>query len=316
MGDPPTHALQALQRFRVTTAMPFEQLETAAFWHELAPKLVIEPGAEPAGPRLHPNESVAAEMLGIFDREGYIQLPNSQDPVEINRLADLVKTVHAAGLPAVFAFIYEEMWQPFLRIGPVLDCLLGGQHAFMPDLWAWHVDPTKGEAGWRPHRDRRTALYADLRPKAVSVWIPLTHATLLNGCMYVVPKHGDPDYGHPDPGPFQFDLAAIRALPAAPGHTLIWTQGLLHWGAKTSEMATAPRISMSVEFQRADEPPFSGLLLGPEFPMTLRRKLALIGLAIVKYQGFAPLNAELTASARRWMDWIPELFGAEYEKLP
>jgi hypothetical protein len=134
--------------------------------------------------------------------------------------------------------------------------------------------------------------------------------------MYVVPKHGDPDYGDPKAGPFRGDLAAIRALPASPGHTLIWTQSLLHWGARTSEMATTPRISMSVEFQRADEPPFSGLLLGPEYRMTLRRKLALIGLAIVKYKDFAPLDAELTAAAERWLTAIPELFGTERETPP
>ncbi len=29
----------------------------------------------------------------------------------------------------------------------------------------------------------------------VSVWIPLTEATTLNGCMYVMPKHRDPHYG-------------------------------------------------------------------------------------------------------------------------
>jgi hypothetical protein len=296
--------------------MAFEQLETEAFWHALAPDLAFQPGPEATGPMLHPNAATATEMLGILDREGYIQLPNSQDPAQIGRLAKLVAAINAADLPAVFAFVYEPMWQPFRRIGPVLDCLLGGQHAFMPDLWAWFVDPTKGEAGWRPHRDRRTALYPDLRPKALTVWIPLTQATLLNSCMYVVPKHGDPDYGDPAAGPFRGDLAAIRALPAPPGHTLIWTQSLLHWGARTSEMATTPRMSMSMEFQRADEPPFSGLLLGPEYRMTLRRKLALIGLAIVKYKDFAPLDGELTTAAERWVDWIPELFGMEQESPP
>ncbi len=59
---------------------------------------------------LHPNATAAAEMLGILDREGYIQLPNSQDPTQIGRLAKLVAAVNAAGLPAVLAFDYEPMW--------------------------------------------------------------------------------------------------------------------------------------------------------------------------------------------------------------
>jgi hypothetical protein len=294
--------------------MAVDQLEAEAFWHSLAPDLAIQPGAAPPGPVLEPNEAGTIAIRGIFDREGYIRLPSTQDPAQIGRLARLVTAIRDAGLPPVFAFVFEEMWRPFWRIGRIVDALLGGQHAIMPDLWAWHVDPAKGEAGWSPHRDRSAdSLYPDLRPKAATVWIPLTEATPLNGCMYVVPKYLDPDYTINAPNTFRGTPADIRAVPATPGDTLIWTQTLIHWGARTSVMAPAPRLSMSVEFQRADLPAFSGFYMTARQLLTFEQKLALIGYAIIKYQHMQPLGPELTALAGRWRNRIPELFGQRRE---
>jgi hypothetical protein len=291
--------------------MAFEQLEAEAFWHDLAPDLMVQAGSGPPDPVLLPNTDAVTMMLGIFEREGYIRLPRAQDTAQIGRLAKLVADIRAADLPPVFAFIYEEMWRPFWRLGRVVDCLLGAQHAIMPDLWAWHVDPAKGEAGWSPHRDRAdNGLYPDLRPKALTVWIPLTEATPLNGCMYVVPKHLDPDYRVNAPNSFSGSPADIRAVPSIPGDTLIWTQALIHWGSRTSEMATAPRLSMSVEFQRADEPAFSGFYMAPEQRLTFEQKLSLVGFAISRYRHFQPLDEDLTATATRWRDRIPEVFGS------
>lgn len=69
----------------------------------------------------------------------------------------------------------------------------------LPDFWAWNVDPVRGDAGWRPHRDRgRTTLLPDGGPKSITTWIALTRATPLNGCMHVVPARNDPTYNTPD----------------------------------------------------------------------------------------------------------------------
>jgi ectoine hydroxylase-related dioxygenase (phytanoyl-CoA dioxygenase family) len=201
------------------------------------------------------------------------------------------------------------MWQPYRRLGPIIDCLLGGPHALMPNLWAWHVDPAKGEAGWVPHRDRRiVTMTADLRPMAVTIWIPLTAATPLNGCMYVLPKHRDKRYGDPNADGFECDLNDIRAVPASPGDSLVWTQELIHWGSKTSDLTTAPRLSMSVEFQRLDEPAFSDFVVPAEQHLTFEQKLSLVGRAISKYQHMHPTGAEMTEAALRWRDRTPQVF--------
>jgi hypothetical protein len=290
--------------------MEFEQLETAAFWRELMPDLAVQPDHDQPVTVLTPNETTSNAMLRILDREGYVQLPRSQDVEHMAKLARLVEAVRALGLPPVFSFIYDEMWQPYRRLGPVIDCLLRGRHAMMPHLWAWYIDPGNGEAGWTPHCDRPgRAVYADLRPKAITIWIPLTEATTLNGCMYLIPKHRDNCYGQIDKENFNLDLADIRALPAVPGDSLIWTQDVTHWGSRTSEMAKGPRLSMSVEFQRRDEPPLSNFVIRPDQGMTFERKLALIGHAIVNYQHMHRLDGDLVTAARRWRGRIPALFG-------
>jgi hypothetical protein len=290
--------------------MAFEQLESKAFWQGLAPILSVDPVPGTDNVARHLDPAVASQMSAIFDREGYIQLPASQDVDHIGLLALLVTGLRTAGLLPVFAFVFEQAWHPYRRIGPVIDCLLGGRHAIMPYLWAWHVDAGLGEAGWPPHRDRPDIIpHPDLWTKSASVWIPLTAATTLNGCMYVMPKHRDPHYGLPMSQGIGGTLADIRALPAVPGDTLIWSQLLLHWGARSSEMAATPRLSLSVEFQSEDARPLGDFLIRPEQDLTLEQKLGLIGRAILSYQHMHPVDADLRQAATRWADRVPDLFG-------
>jgi hypothetical protein len=134
--------------------------------------------------------------------------------------------------------------------------------------------------------------------------------------MYVLPKHRDTNYGKPPLEAFAGNLMDIRAVPATPGDTLIWTHALVHWGSRTSELAAAPRLSMSVEFQRADVRPFSGFCIGPNHHLTLEQKLGLIGLGITKYEHMHPLGDGLSEMARRWRDRIPEVFGQRRPVAP
>lgn len=63
----------------------------------------------------------------------------------------------------------------------------------MPDIWVFNIDPRHGEpAGWRPHRDRPHPWMADGTPNSLNFWLPLTEATPLNGCMYILPRPADP----------------------------------------------------------------------------------------------------------------------------
>lgn len=95
----------------------------------------------------------------------------------IQRMRERIETLRAKDWPPVFAFVYDEFWHvaraPFLA--HVLSQALGPGHLQLPNLWAHYVYPNN--AGWSPHVDGRYG--AD----KVSLWIPLSDATVSNGCM-------------------------------------------------------------------------------------------------------------------------------------
>jgi ectoine hydroxylase-related dioxygenase (phytanoyl-CoA dioxygenase family) len=146
------------------------------------------------------------------------------------------------------------------------------------------VDPGRDEAGWTPHRDSYAdsdVLFADGSPQKLSVWLPLTDATTLNGCMYILPADRDPSYGnisHTNTGSstdtdtgtttsissnnnnnnidiideggqhWSTFIQDFRALPAAAQSVLMWNFRVYHYGAHSSTRATHPRYSVGVEF--------------------------------------------------------------------
>jgi hypothetical protein len=169
-----------------------------------------------------------------------------------------------------------------------------GPYGFLPDFWLWNVDPAKGEAGWKPHRDRgHLALRDDGGPISLTTWIPLSDATPLNSCMYVVPAHADPTYGTPRENEIHFELPAIRALPAKPGEILVWNQAVLHWGSRTSHRATESRISMAFEFQATDSKPFNTPILASDKPVPFDLRLRLISKQILQYRHMYEVDPQI-----------------------
>jgi ectoine hydroxylase-related dioxygenase (phytanoyl-CoA dioxygenase family) len=209
-----------------------------------------------------------------------------------------------AGLHPPFAFMYDEFWLLFVKLDNIFKRLLGPDYRILPDFWAWCVDPKKGEAGWTPHRDKgRIALFEDGKPKSLTVWIPLTEATTLNGCMYLVPADRDPVYGteREKLWPENMNYAGIRALPAQPGSVFFWNQAILHWGSQTSPRAPGPRISIAFEFQRGDVDPFNKPLMNPMHVPGFEDRLKLIGKQVLQYKHMYPLSPELEALARSFL---------------
>jgi ectoine hydroxylase-related dioxygenase (phytanoyl-CoA dioxygenase family) len=209
-------------------------------------------------------------------------------------MADKVRALSVNGLSPVFAFIYDEFWIPFFKLHNVYTGLLGGKYYVLPDFWVWNVDPQKGEAGWKPHRDKgRQSLFPDRTPKSLTTWIPVSTATPLNGCMYIVPAMFDPTYGREDEMQWKFDYSSIRALPGNPGEFFIWNQAVLHWGSKTSPRAPESRVSMAFEFQRADVAPFNQPLISPLSVLSFESRLKLIAKQILQYRHMYKLEPEL-----------------------
>lgn len=262
-------------------------LRSPAFWQKLNPQLHVDDAAY--------IQSVKPVTLDQADRdltarrmaeEGYFQyfLPPAQQALPLAAMAQSVRTLIANGLVTPYAFMYDEFWLLFAQQAQVLGGFLGENFHALPDFWVWHVDPQKGESGWRPHRDKgRISLNQDGSPKSLTMWIPLTQATTLNGCMYVLPANRDPGYNSPNEHELNFDYPDIRALPAEPGHVLCWNQAVLHWGSRSSQFAQDARISVALEFQRADVPAFNLPLLSLRDLPSFETRLRLIAKQILQY---------------------------------
>lgn len=270
------------------------------FWRETFPELSIGElfkGEFEVNALGSERDRLVAERMQV---EGYFQ---EADPTLIDlsqRLSTAIDRAYSLGIPPVFIFLFDEAWAAFYRQHAALAAFLGPDYRVLPDFWAWRVDPKAGQAGWRPHRDKGWAsLRADGSPKSLTVWIPLTEATPLNGCMYMLPANRDPVYGTQQDQKFQVDYPSIRALPGKPGDYLCWNQAVLHWGAQSSQFGGAPRMSMALEFQRADEPAFNEPLIPTLAVLAFADRLKLTGKQILQYRHMYPLPPVMQELAER-----------------
>ena len=254
-------------------------------WRAFAPHLhIADPALLPAARlfALADSQSTAAQAQII--QEGYFQIYNLNWGLDLPRMAETVRALSRAGLSPAFAFLYDEFWIPFRRIDPIIKSLLG-PYAVVPDFWAWNVDPARAESGWAPHRDRgAVSLFPDGSPKSLTIWIPLTPATPLSSCMYIVPRGADPTYATAQENEHSFSHQGIRALPALPGDVLIWNQAVLHWGSQASKLAPESRISIAMQFQRLDQPPMREPLMNPATIVPFETRLRLIVAQVMGYR--------------------------------
>jgi hypothetical protein len=286
------------------------QVDDLEQWRGFCPQLHVEGGLPTAAYEFDGIE----ELLSDLRIEGYVHVPDVLPTSVVEPLRDCVQLLHRSGIPLPFAFVYDEFWLVYQRVSHFISAALGGDYRALPDFWAWYVPPTDQGAGWGPHRDRvQPTLEPDNSPHSLTVWLPFTDATPLNGCMYVLPAHHDerfttrvfdgPGNNHvPDPH-------AIRALPATAGSFLAWNQALLHWGSRASRLGTAPRMSAAFEFQRADQPAYNQPLLDPHRMPSFTERLGLIGKQVLQYRHMYPLSPDVEAIAVDLRDrFMPEVF--------
>lgn len=269
------------------------------FWRALAPEFHIESG-EFLRPREMRFESATVERgAEALAREGYAEFCGLDLGMGIAPMAALARRLSSKNLHPIFAFVYDEYWRPYFALDPLYRRLIG-DYVFLPNFWAWNIDPKKGESGWGPHRDVGcTALLPDGSPKSLTTWIALSEATPLNGCLHMVPKHADPTYGTPNDGDWRFDPASVRALPAAPGDVLMWNQAVVHWGGATSPAATESRVSLSLEVQRAGLPLIEAPAIAPWQNIPFAQRLHLIGKKILHYRHMTKVAPALEELAHR-----------------
>lgn len=233
------------------------------FWRDLNPHLPITDRPfelNPAPPQPSPEalELYREQMI----EEGYTQTSPTLPPDMLQQMVAAVESVRKLDLPPVFAFVYDIFFQGLTCFDPAFRQLMGNGYRLVPNIWIYYVEPKEESKGLAPHRDAEYtgALTADGLPTVATIWIPITDATTLNGCMYVVPKHRDPEY---DASVHDLSIMAdyfgwedVRALPAPAGSMIAWTQYLFHWGSRSSRHAAQPRISFAVYLQRGDIPDY------------------------------------------------------------
>jgi hypothetical protein len=276
-------------------------LLTPGFWQAFAPDLHIASPSHTLAPMPTLDAAASDTIRQLVRGEGYFQGTLTQWNTPFAPVTRLVTQLASKGLLPVFAFVYDEMWMLAHQLHPVISALLGPHYAMLPDFWAWHIDPSQAESGWQPHRDKGyKALAPDGSPTSVTAWIPLTAATPLNSCMYIVPADRDPTYGTPQDKEWKFAYPDVRALPAQPGDFFVWNQAVLHWGSHATPRAGAhPRMSCAFEFQRTDIPAWNTPLIPPRAALSFEDRLRLIGKQVKQYQHMYPLPAHLSDLADR-----------------
>ena len=274
-----------------SSTVSFHELCSKAFWQAQFPKMTME--AKPKQAFTKPHQALSrlgARMM----KEGYFGESDNTIARHAPVIAAAIERCIGMGLPPVFVFLFDEPWECYHRLKPVLTALLGEDYKLLPDFWAWHVDPTKAQSGWNPHRDKGYwSLDKNGAPLSLTVWMPLSDANPMNSCIYIVPAHMDPTYGTPRDKEHSAPMHAIRALPAKPGDYLCWNQAVLHWGSPSSEFATAPRMSMALEFQRGGIGEFNSPLLPHEPYPDFAFRLQLIAKQILQYQHMYGFSQEL-----------------------
>lgn len=278
-----------------------EKLLTRQFWQTLAPTLHIAHPDYNHVPTPAITEQQNHHLKQLMQHEGYFHGSIGAWHTPLEPLINVMTQLKELGLPPVFAFVYDEIWQLAIKLSSTLSCVLGEGYWMLPDFWAWYIDPAHAETGWKPHRDKGyRSLLPDGSPSSVTVWIPLTPATTLNGCIYLLPADRDPVYATENDQHWDIHYPEIRALPANPGEFLIWNQAVLHWGSHSSPRAAGqPRISCAFEFQRANIAPWNQPLIVSNGFLTFNQRLMLIGKQIQQYKHMYPLSEFLSHLARQ-----------------
>ena len=266
------------------------KVDSLEFWRQLNPHLTISSSpfvaqAEPYGF----TEGEVRRAVSQIATEGYLQSQPTIPAAHCQALAQAVRQIIAAGFHPIYLTLYDEYWQTMQRISALLESVLGPGCYPLGDYWTWCISPETAGAGWAPHRDlqfKSRTLRDDGRPTIVTVWLPFTDATPLNGCMYLIPM--DLDANLPDhPESYNFgDLRDIRALPARAGSVLAWNQYVMHWGGRCSQFAEGARVSTGIYFQAADYEPYVGKPVDFKLPLSFERRLGFIASNVLNYHQY------------------------------
>lgn len=220
------------------------------FWKELCPNLTITEVDRWATP----SEIAIEDVKDKIVNDGYFHIPFNSWNLPFEEMTRCIQKLKDLDMQPVWCFIYDEFWLLTVKIDAHIKSILGENYHRLPEVWAWHIDPSKEERGWKIHREGgHYSTFDDGLPKTLTIWIPLTDATSENGCMCVVPIANDPNFYNTDESYFanweeDFYDSSKKILEAKSGDVLGWHPQILHWGKRSTNKNANPRISISMEF--------------------------------------------------------------------
>ncbi|MEM9584117.1 MAG: phytanoyl-CoA dioxygenase family protein [Pseudomonadota bacterium] len=236
------------------------------------------------------SDKTTGTLRAALRAEGYAKGPVFCEPSDIDPLIAIILNVVRAGHRPACALVYDEFYAFFQKIGVHIERVFQSDVLVVPDEFDVHYVPNHNDAaGSKPHRDNIDAanyMDADNLPGLLNVWVPLTDATPLNSCIYVLPADRDPLFKQAVGGrivhwqPDDSSVQAIRAVPANAGSMLFWAPSLLHWGSRGSAQAHVPRISVACYFQSAGTRKFHSTAMPMQGTLPFSKRIELINKVI------------------------------------
>jgi len=260
------------------------------YWRALYPSFSVcdDRAAAPEVPRF--DLPTLDKLQSDLTSRSYFSVEGAITDSVIRPMLGCVEAVRSAGWPPVFAYVYDQLWLIW-HTAPVVQLLtagLGPGYGWIPHGWCHYVHPVNGASGWPPHVDGNLS-------NRMSIWIPLTDATLDNGCIYLVPGNLNASgigerraLSAASNLQMRELLQRGRALPARAGSLLGWYFRILHWGS-VCHVAGGPRVSLVMEFIGAGERALESErpLYDPQDGLpSLPQRLHAIGRAIRQYKRF------------------------------
>ena len=92
-----------------TTPLTALDVQSPEHWRALCPTLHVEGGM----PRPAFAIGDVDELVGQLRLEGYVNVPGVVEESVFEPLRDCIATLHRAGIPPAFAFVYDEFWHAF-----------------------------------------------------------------------------------------------------------------------------------------------------------------------------------------------------------
>jgi len=274
------------------------------FWRALAPGLSIDAAPETVKPVRFGAQTLDTISRSMFV-EGYLEVPPVLNGDDLLCLRAAMESLSEHSLPAAFIYLFDQPWSLFRSIEGLISHFLGEDFKGLPNIWAWNIPKTEGASGWPIHRDCDAPTRFENSDfgqtlMALSVWVPLTDATLENGCMHVLPRSRQANYPDIITNAEAIEPLDARALPVNAGSVLAWSQDLYHWSGQVTAAAKDRRMSLSLEFQNIHFKPLAEPLFDIATPPHFEDRLKLILCQFKKYQHME--QVALPTSLRRLIE--------------